>query len=150
MNREELEAVVLAREPYLWIDEVVSIDDDRIHARKYLDPDLELFKAHYKGFPLFPGALQCEAAFQASAALIARTQPARKGHLPVIARVRNVKFRQLVRPGNTIDVVVERREAVSSAITLRGRVSVNGKTTTELEFVATEAPLPELPEARSS
>ena len=150
MNREELEAVVLAREPYLWIDEVISIDDARIHARKYLDPDLELFKAHYKGFPLFPGALQCEAAFQASAALIARTQPTAEGHLPVIARVRNVKFRQLVRPGNTIDVVVERREAVSSAITLRGRVSVNGKTTTELEFVATEAPLPELPEARLS
>lgn len=150
MNREELEAVVLAREPYLWIDEVVSIDDDRIHARKHLDPDLELFKAHYKGFPLFPGALQCEAAFQASAALIARTQPTTEGHLPVIARVRNVKFRQMVRPGDTIDIVVRRRSVLSSAITLSGRVSVDGKTTTELEFVATEAPLPDLAEASSS
>ena len=143
MTREELEAVVLAREPYLWIAEVVNIDDDRIHARKYLDPSLDLFKAHYKGFPLFPGALQCEAAFQASAALIARTQPTSQGRLPVIARVRNVKFRRLVRPGDTIDVVVERVGVVSSAIILRGRVSVDGQTTTELDFVATETALPE-------
>ena len=61
--------------------------------------------------------------------------------MPVIARVRNVKFRNLVRPGDTIDIVVQRREVVSSAIRLIGKVSVAGTTTTELEFVATEAAL---------
>ena len=147
MNREELEAAVLTREPYLWLDEVVSIDDDHIHARKYLDPEMELFKAHYIGFPLFPGALQCEAAFQASAVLIARTQSTTDGCIPVIARVRNVKFRQMVRPGQTIDIVVKRRDVVSSAIKLYGRVSIDGKTTTELEFVATEALVPERTES---
>ncbi len=142
MDRQQLEDTVLSREPYLWLDEVVSIDDDRIHARKYLDPDLELFKAHYVGFPLFPGALQCEAAFQASAVLIARTQPTPEGRIPVIARVRNVKFREMVRPGQTIDIVVERREVVSSAIRLLAKISVDGVTTAQLHFVATEVGLP--------
>ena len=143
MSPEEIESAVLSQDPYLWIDEVLSIDDERIHARKYLAPDLPIFEAHYKTFPLFPGALQCEAAFQASAILIARSQPTKPGHVPVIARVRNVKFRQMVRPGDVIDIVVERRDAIASAVALRGRISVGGRTTTELDFVATEAPLPE-------
>ncbi len=147
MDREALQAALLAKDPYLWVDEVVSIDDDQIHARKYLDPELELFKAHYTDFPLFPGALQCEAAFQASAVLIARTQPTEEGKLPVIARVRNVKFRRMVRPGETIDIVVKRRDIFRQAITCHGRISVNGETTTELTFVATEAALDSQPAA---
>ena len=65
MNREEIEKILPVRDPYLWLDEVVEISDTQIHARKFLDPELEIFRAHYVDFPLFPGALQCEAAFQA-------------------------------------------------------------------------------------
>ena len=66
MNRQEIEKILPVRDPYLWLDEVVEISDTQIHARKYLDPELEIFQAHYVDFPLFPGALQCEAAFQAA------------------------------------------------------------------------------------
>ena len=143
-----IEKYVLARDPYLWLDDVVQIDNDHLHARKFLDPDLPIFQAHYIDFPLFPGALQCEAAFQAAAVLIGYSQPTREGHVPVIARVRNVKFRQLVRPGDTLDIHLQRRDVVSTAISLSARIEVAGKTTTELEFVATEAKLPtESPQA---
>ena len=142
MNREAIEAVILAREPYLWLDEVVSIDDDTLQARKHLDKTLPVFQGHYAGFPLFPGALQCEAAFQAAAVLIARTQPVEPGCVPVIGRVANVKFRQLVRPGDTLDIEVQRQAVLGQAIELRGKVSVGGVMTTELNFVATQAAIP--------
>ena len=143
MNRHEIEAITRTSEPYLWIEEVVSIDDDRIHARKLLSPELPVFSAHYDGFPLFPGALQCEACFQSSAILLARTLPSEDGEIPVIARVRDVQFRRMVRPGDTIDVIVSRLEQFGPAVSLKGQVSVEGRVSTRLSFVATQAVLPE-------
>jgi 3-hydroxyacyl-[acyl-carrier-protein] dehydratase len=142
MNRETIKQVIGVGEPYLWLDEVIQINDNRIHARKFLDPNLDIFKSHYVDFPLFPGSLQCEATFQASAVLIAQTHPVTAGHIPVIARVRNTKFRKMARPGDTLDIIVEIEDQVGSAFTLKGHVSVAGATTTELIFIATEAPAP--------
>ncbi len=143
MDRQTIEAITRTSDPYLWIDEVVQIDDDQIHARKYLSPEMPIFGAHFANFPLFPGALQCEAAFQASAVLLARTLPSRESEIPVIARVRDVQFRQMVRPGDTIDVVVTREEQFGPAVSLRGRVSVGDQVSTRLAFVATQAAGPE-------
>ena len=143
MNQEQIKSTIGVDTPYLWLDEVVEIDDRRIHARKHLDPDLEIFKSHYVEFPLFPGSLQCEAAFQASAVLIARSQAVTDGHVPVIARVRGTKFRRMARPGDTLDIVVEIEDRVGAAFVLKGRISVAGHTTTELHFTATEAPIAE-------
>ena len=139
MNREEIQAIIPVRDPYLWLDEVVEISESQIHARMYLDPDLEIFSAHYVDFPLFPGALQCEAAFQAAALLIAQTQPRTEGFVPVIARVKNTKFKRMVRPGDTLDVHVQLVARTSRVLTLKGRLSVEGQTTTQLEFSAVEA-----------
>lgn len=139
MNREEIQAIIPVRDPYLWLDEVVEISESLIHARKYLDPGLEIFRAHYVDFPLFPGALQCEAAFQAAALLIAHTQTRTAGRVPVIARVKNTKFKRMVRPGDTLDVHVQLVARNSRVVALKGRLSVNGQTTTQLEFSAVEA-----------
>ncbi|MBS0265168.1 MAG: beta-hydroxyacyl-ACP dehydratase [Planctomycetes bacterium] len=142
MNQDEISQIIGVKEPYLWLDETVTLTDRRIHARKYLDPLLPLFQAHFVTFPLFPGALQCEAAFQAASLLIAGLVPVKPGHVPVIARVKNVKFRRMARPGDWLDIDVEIVDRAAHAFSLRGRISVAGKTTTELDFVATEAALP--------
>jgi len=138
MNREQIQAILPVRDPYLWLDEVVEISESRIHARKHLDPNLEIFRAHYVDFPLFPGALQCEAAFQAAALLIAQKQTRKPGHVPVIVRVKNTKFKRMVRPGDTLDVHVELINRDARLISLKGKLAVNGQTTTQLEFSATE------------
>ena len=141
MNRQDIQALIPVRDPYLWIDEVVEICDTRIHARKHLDPDLEIFAGHYADFPVFPGALQCECAFQAAAVLIAQSRARTKGRIPVIARVSDVKFRRMVRPGDTLDIHVDLKEQTTRALFLEGRLRVAGKTTAQLDFAATEAPL---------
>jgi len=146
VEREEISKIIGVRDPYLWLDEAVEITEQRIHARKFLDPELPLFQGHFISFPLFPGALQCEAAFQAASLLIAGIVPIHPGHVPVIARVKNVKFRRMVRPGSSLDIEVEIVDRAAQAFSLRGRVSVDGKTTTELEFIATEAAMPAIQE----
>jgi 3-hydroxyacyl-[acyl-carrier-protein] dehydratase len=137
LNCDEIQQVIPHRAPFLWVDEVAECTDRTIHARRYLDPNLDVFAGHYPDFPVLPGVLQCEAAFQAGAILIARLAPVDGGHLPVVTRLNNVKFRRMVRPGETLDIHVEFVERLSSAYFLKARTEVDGQTTCSLEFACT-------------
>jgi len=139
MQRSEIEALIPHRDPFLWIDEVVDIGESRITARKLVPEDLDVFRGHYPHFPVLPGVLQLEAAFQAGAILIAKTQEVDAGQVPVVTRVNNTKFRNMVRPGDTLDIDVELTERLANAFFLTGKVSVDGRVTVRLEFACTAA-----------
>lgn len=141
MDQQEISEFISVGLDYLWMDEVLSLSATKIVAQKHIAPDLPVLGHHYHGFPLFPGALQCEACFQAANVLLTKILPANPGYLPVIARVRNVKFKRLVRPGDQLTIEVSLRDRQSKALFLRGRCSVDGHTTAALDFTATEAPL---------
>jgi 3-hydroxyacyl-[acyl-carrier-protein] dehydratase len=137
LNKAEIEAAIPHRDPFLWLDEVAEVTDTRIIAHKYLDPQLDLFRGHYPNFPVLPGVLQCEMCFQAGAILISRLQAVEKGQVPVVTRINNVKFRQLIRPGETVEIEVELTEHVANAYFLTGKVSSTGKVAARLEFACT-------------
>jgi 3-hydroxyacyl-[acyl-carrier-protein] dehydratase len=139
MNRNEIERLIPHRPPFLWIDEVVDNSPTTVHARKFLDPALEVFTGHYPGFAVLPGVLLCEAALQTGALLIATLESGARGRVPVVGRLNNVKFRRMVRPGETLDIYVELTEKVAGAWFLRGRTEVGGQTACSLEFACTLA-----------
>lgn len=139
MLKEDFKHLIPNRPPYLWVDEVVSIDDQSIHTQKFIDPKLELFAGHYPEFPVFPAALQCECAFQASAILIAKIGVSTGDKVPVVARANNLKFRRMVRPGDTLDVFVKLENRVKDVFYLKGQVLRDGEITTTLDFITTAA-----------
>jgi 3-hydroxyacyl-[acyl-carrier-protein] dehydratase len=108
-------------------------------ARKRIDSELDVFRGHYPAFPVLPGVLQLEAAFQAGAILIARLAPPTPEVVPVVTRVNNVQFRQLVRPGDVLEIEVELSEQLANAFFLKGKTQVNGKVTARLEFACAMA-----------
>lgn len=141
MDRDDILQAIPHRDPFLWIDEVVSIDGETIHARKTLDSSLPVFQGHFPDYPVFPGVLQCEAALQAGAILISQIEQIPSGNVPVATRINNVKFRRMVRPGETIDIEVELTEKLSNAYFMTGKVSVEGTVSTRLEFACASAPV---------
>ena len=141
VNTEEIKACIPHRDPFLWLDSVTEISETLIVARKFLSPELPVFQGHYPSFPIFPGVLQCEACFQAGAVLISRLMSAGSNDVPVVTRVNNVQFRKMIRPGDTVELIVELTERLANAFYLKGKVSVEGKVTARLEFVCTAAPI---------
>lgn len=141
MNKQQIQQRIPHRDPFLWIDEVIEIGDDRIVAMKHLDPGLDVFRGHYPQFPILPGVLQCEAAFQAAAILIADIEPVDEGQVPVVTRVNNVKFRRPIRPGETMRIEATITERLANAFFLTATVKVAGQTATRLEFACTAAAL---------
>jgi 3-hydroxyacyl-[acyl-carrier-protein] dehydratase len=142
LTSEQIQARIPHRPPFLWLDEVTLLEERRIVARKFLSPELDVFQGHYPHFPVLPGVLQCEAAFQAGALLIASHMPPAPGQVPVVTRLNNVQFRKMVTPGQTIELDVELTEQVANAYFLKAKVLSNGQTCVRLEFACTLADAP--------
>jgi len=142
MDLEQIKECIPHREPFIWIDEVLELEQMSIHATKYLSPDLDLFQGHYPDFPILPGVIQCEMAMQAAAILISKMHALDGENVPVATRLNNVKFKHMIRPGDTANIYAEITERVSNAFYLTGKIVVDGQVTTRLDFAvtATDAP----------
>ncbi|HEY2760277.1 MAG TPA: 3-hydroxyacyl-ACP dehydratase FabZ family protein [Pirellulales bacterium] len=138
----DIHAAIPHRPPFLFVDEIVSQDERQIVCRKRFTGDEWFFAGHYPGEPIVPGVLLCEAAMQAGAILLGRIivaandKPDGDGsrHLPVVTRINDVRFKQIVRPGDMIEIEVTLRERLAEAYFFDGKVSVAGKLAARLEF----------------
>lgn len=142
LTRDEICRLIPHRDPFLWIDEVIAESAHRLTARKFVAPDLDVFRGHYPGRPVFPGVLLCESAMQAGAVLIARQagDAIQAGRVPVASRINNVKFRRMVRPGDWLQIEVELVERLADAFFLKAKITVEGQSAAQLEFACTLAP----------
>jgi 3-hydroxyacyl-[acyl-carrier-protein] dehydratase len=137
LSREQIEALIPHRPPFLWLD-AAEVDGDSIVATKSLPPDLPLFEGHYPGQPVLPGVIQLEMCFQASAALVA-TFDSGGGGVPVVARTDGVKFKRMIRPGETCTIEVSIKDRLPGAYYLTGKVRVDGQLACRCDFTTAEA-----------
>jgi len=124
------------RPPFLLVDEIVSIDATSIRTRKRVDPADPVFTGHFPGHPVLPGVLICEAIVQSCAILIAHIQGAglAKDSIPTLTRLNNAKFKQMVKPGDVLDMEVRFKEKLANAFFMEGTAKVGGKTAASVEF----------------
>jgi len=124
------------RPPFRFVDEVVEVADKRIVTTKYVDPASDFFRGHYPGEPVMPGVLICECCFQAGALLVAHVLEGSWGNdgIPVVTRIRDARFKRIVRPGSTLRVEVALDEALDRAYFLTGRASVEQEPVARVSF----------------
>ena len=134
MSTQKIEASIPHRGPMLLLDEVVSQDDSTIVCRKTFQEDEFFVQGHFPGYPIVPGVIQCECCLQAGAILLAQHTPDEDGIVPVATRMDAVKFKQIVRPGDTVEVQVTLKDRVSNAYFLTGKMLLGGKLAARLDF----------------
>jgi 3-hydroxyacyl-[acyl-carrier-protein] dehydratase len=126
------------RAPMLLVDAIVEQSREAIHCRKTFRAEEFFFQGHYPGYPLVPGVILCEAAMQAGAILLSQWA-AEMGGVPVATRMNEVKFRQMVRPGDEIEMQVTLQERLADAFFLEAKVTCRGKVAVRFEFACTMA-----------
>ena len=137
MSREQILAAIPHRPPMLLLDEVVEWEEGRIVCMRTFRPDEWFFQGHYPGFPLVPGVILCEAAMQAGAVLLSK-HPKGEG-VPVAGRLKDVKFKRMVKPGDTVRIETVLDERLGDAFFLTSKVTVDDKAAATLSFVVTTA-----------
>ncbi len=135
-GREAVEAAIPHRAPMLLVDQIVEQSGKQIHCRKTFGMDEFFTQGHFPDYPLVPGVILCECALQSGAILLAQHTPA-AGAVPVATRMDGVKFKHMVRPGDTIDIHATLNDVVSSAYFLTAKIMVAGKLAARLDFACT-------------
>jgi 3-hydroxyacyl-[acyl-carrier-protein] dehydratase len=140
MSREEILKAIPHRDPFLLVDEIIEWTESHIVCTKTFSGNEDFFAGHYPGTPLVPGVFLCEAAMQAGAILLSGFMAEEaQGKVPVATRMNDVKFKRMVKPGETLRLEAELVERVSTAFFLKAKVSVDGNVAARFEFACTAA-----------
>ena len=134
----EVEAAIPHRKPMLLVDEIVERNDNSIRSTKTFSADDYFVQGHFPDYPLVPGVILCESALQTGAILLSSKMEG-EGAVPVATRIDAVKFKKMVRPGDTIQIDVTLNDSVSNAYFMTGKVTVGGKLAARLDFACTVA-----------
>lgn len=113
------------------IDRVLERGPDRLVAVKNVSSAEEYLGDHFPGFPVLPGVMMLEALVQAGRLLVAASPES----MPLIlAEVRNVRYGNMVRPGQTLTVEVTLRGQDAQGFDLAGVGSVDGQVAVQGRF----------------
>lgn len=123
---ESIEQLIPHRPPFLFVNEIIAEGVDTLQTRRRVRPDEDFFKGHYPGNPIMPGVLICESVFQSGCALLSRQMAARSEDLtrftPVLTRISEVKFKNLVKPGDELIIDVKLKDRMGHFMFMSGSV----------------------------
>ena len=136
MKIEQVLGLLPHRYPFLLIDRVLELTDERVLALKNVTINEPFFQGHFPGVPVMPGVLQVEAMAQAGGILASRAvdfDPAK--HVMLFMAIDAVKFRKPVTPGDQlmIEVVPLRKGKIFK---MKGEIRCDGNVVSSAEFLA--------------
>jgi beta-hydroxyacyl-ACP dehydratase FabZ len=131
------------RYPFLLVDRIVEMEDERIVGIKNVTVNEPFFAGHFPDFPVMPGVLIVESMAQVAGVLVLKSIPDRHSKLVLLASVEEAKFRKPVRPGDQlrIEMRMERRKA--TVVKMRGEATVDGAVVAEAVLMCKLADRPE-------
>ncbi len=101
LDVNEIKNLIPHRYPFLFVDKVVHIDENRIVAYKNFSINEEIFNGHFSNYPIAPGVVIVEALAQTGAVLYYRLNSLKKG-IPLFVGIEDIKFRRQVLPGDRL------------------------------------------------
>lgn len=110
------------------IDRVLEQSPDRLVAVKNVTSAEEYLADHFPSFPVLPGVMMLETLVQAARLLLDQPQPL------VLAQVRNVRYGNMVRPGQSLEVEVTCRQRDENGWEMNGVGKVDGQVAVQGRF----------------
>ena len=107
----------------LLVDWTEKYEDGSIRATYHVTGEEFFLKGHFPDFPVVPGVILCEIMAQCSTLILGDKL---KGHTPFYAGLDKVRFKHMVRPGDTIEVSAKPVAVRGSLFVIGAQASVEG------------------------
>ncbi len=136
MNKEQIMEIIPHRDPFLLIDEIESMEEEKIRGIKHVREDEYYFEGHFPQKKVMPGVLIVESLAQTGAVAILSLEKYR-GKLAFFGGIKKARFPQQVQPGDDLVLDVELLKLSSRAGTAKGKAVIRetGRTACECEIM---------------
>lgn len=131
MNKEDIMKILPHRDNMLLLDEAEK-EGDVAKGKYFVRGDEFFLKGHFPGNPVVPGVILCEILAQSACVLLQEQMS--EGKTPMYIGLDKVRFRNPVRPGDTIETSCSIVRAKHPFYFAEGKVCVNGKVCVSAEF----------------
>jgi 3-hydroxyacyl-[acyl-carrier-protein] dehydratase len=110
MDKKAIEALIPHRDPFLLIDRVTELEPGVRAVAEHTFTGNEWYQAgHFPGNPIVPGVILVESCAQ-TATVMAMSLPEYRDGLGLFAGIEEMRFKRMVRPGDTgrFEVVMDK------------------------------------------
>ena len=133
-NTQEIMEILPHRHPFLLIDTIEELEPGvRAVGRKNVTFNEPYFAGHFPGNPVMPGVLILEALAQTGAVAIL-SLPENRGKTAYFAGIDKAKFKQMVRPGDTLELETTIIRSTGPVGVGEAIATVNGKLAAKAEL----------------
>ena len=133
-NIMEIMKMIPHRYPFLLVDRITEcVPGEYCKGYKNVTMNEEFFCGHFPENPIMPGVLQLEAMAQLSAGTLMNL-PEYKGKLALFAGIDGARFKNVVRPGDRLDMesrIIKRKGPI---VKTEVKAFVDGKLTVSAEL----------------
>lgn len=124
------------RYPFLLIDRIESIEEDKVVGIKNVTFNEPFFQGHFPGEPVMPGVLIIESMVQSGGFLLLNRIENQEESNVFFTSIKNAKFRNPVRPGDVLEHRVHLTAFRQNFCKLEGKSYVDDEVVCEGSFTA--------------
>ncbi|MEO0088684.1 MAG: 3-hydroxyacyl-ACP dehydratase FabZ [candidate division WOR-3 bacterium] len=136
MDIEKIKEILPHRYPFLFLDKILNLEENKIVALKQVTYNEWFFIGHFPDFPIMPGVLMVEAMAQASGVLICKNlRMEEKDFVPLFLGIEKARFRKVVKPGDTLIIEAELKNKMGNIFKITGKIKVNEQIVCEGELI---------------
>src|SRR4030042_5645850 len=106
------------RPPFLLVDRITYLDDWTVCGIKNVTMNEAFFAGHFPDEPIMPGVLQIESMAQVGGILLLSKVPDPENYVLYFMKIENIKFKNKVFPGDTMNIRMRLLEPVKRGIAL--------------------------------
>ena len=109
-NHQEILALLPYTKPFLFVDEIIEIDENGVKGSYTFDKDLDFYKGHFKDFPVTPGVILTETMAQIGLACLGIfLLGSQVQNLSIAMTSTNIEFLKPVYPAEKVIVISEKK-----------------------------------------